>query len=411
MRILMICHDHPAFTAGGTEHAAHDLCTTLDAMPGISARFLAVTTALTHPDIAPGTLHGRGPDLLLRTGRYDLLSMRRHDGTAWIAAIGKVLEMTAPDVVHLHGLDRIGAEIVPVLKRLRPSVRLVLTLHDYQLICPNEGLLLRHDGGLCARPDPDACRRCFPAIPSGRHALRKAHLQRILSQIDAFVAPSRDLRQRFVDWGLPAGRIAVLPNAVAGGAPRPARDRSRPDRFAFFGNMARHKGTGVLLDAARRLRDRGAELRVSLHGQLLHAPDAATAALAAALEQAAPLAQHLGPYDRSEVPELMAQCDWVVVPSLWFENAPLVVLEARRAGRPVICSAVGGLSELVRDDIDGLHVPRGDAAALAETMAAVAGDRALWSRLAAAIVPPPEPGEAARRHLDLYAPRTASIPA
>ena len=64
----------------------------------------------------------------------------------------------------------------------------------------------------------------------------------------------------------------------------------------------------------------------------------------------------------------MRAVDWVVVPSIWWENAPLVIHEARAAGRPVICSGIGGMAELVEDGVTGLHVPPGDAAALAETM-------------------------------------------
>ncbi|HCQ66746.1 MAG TPA: glycosyl transferase, partial [Rhodobacteraceae bacterium] len=71
MRVLTICHDHPHITNGGTEHLAYDLSRALDRLPGVSARFLAASTALSHPDVPAGTLHALGGDLLLRTGRYD----------------------------------------------------------------------------------------------------------------------------------------------------------------------------------------------------------------------------------------------------------------------------------------------------------------------------------------------------
>ncbi|WP_133260335.1 glycosyltransferase family 4 protein [Rhodovulum sp. BSW8] len=411
MKILVICHDHPAFTDGGTEHAAHDLCRTLDARPGISARFLAASTSLTHPEVRPGSLHGIGRDLLLRTGAYDAFSMRRMDGTDWTGAVARVLETVEPDIVHLHGLDRIGAEIVPLIRRLRPAARLVLTLHDFQAICPADGLMLRRDGGLCTRPAADACRRCLPQIAVGAHALRKARLLAILDQIDAILAPSRDLRDRFVAWGLPAERIAVLPNAVAPLAPPATTARPRPNRFAYFGNLAPHKGVGVLLAAAADLAGRGADLRLALHGRLNHPAPEAEAAFAEGLAAAAPLARHLGPYDRDQVHGLMAEADWVVIPSLWYENAPLVALEAQRAGRPVICTAQGGLKELVRDGIDGLHVPRADPVALADRMEAVAADPALWARLSANLRPPPTLEDSARWHLDHYSRLTEVLPA
>lgn len=402
MKVLVVCHDHPQITDGGTEHVAHDLCRTLDALPGISARFLAASTALSHPDIAPGALHSMDRDLLLRTGRYDLLAMRRLDGLAWIASVEKVLEMTQPDVVHLHGLDRIGAEIVPLLRRLRPTARLVLTLHDFQLVCPDRGLLLRRDGGLCTRPAADACRQCLPETTIGALTLRKARLLAILEQVDAFIAPSRDLRDRFIAWGLPGDRIWVIPNAVPDSVARRTASRARPDRFAFFGNIASHKGVYVLLKAAERVAQRGTELRVTLHGRLNHPTAQTQRAFAAALGAAAPVAQHVGPYHRSQVQGLMAGADWVVLPSVWFENAPLVLLEARRAGLPVICTALGGMQELVSDGHDGVLVPRGDAAALAETMETLAKDPALWARMAENVRQPPGMDAFARQHFAPY---------
>lgn len=411
MKILTICHDHPHITNGGTEHIAHDLSRALDAVAGVSSRFLGASTALSHPDVPAGTLHALGRDLLLRTGRYDLFSMRRQDGLAWTGAIEKALAATDPDVIHLHGLDRLGAEIVPLLRRLRPEAELVLTLHDFQLICPQGGLLLRRDGGLCNRPAADACHQCLPDISTGAHALRKARLLAVLDQIDLFIAPSEDVRTRFIAWGLAEDRIAVVRNAVPSAAPPASEPRERPNRFAYFGNFAAHKGVEVLLKAAERLGRTGGDYRVSLYGRLHH-PSAETArAFQTALAAAAPVAQLIGPYDRSEVGALMAGNDWIVLPSLWFENAPLVLLEARRAGRPVICTGLGGMRELVRDGIDGVLVARGDPAALAETMIELAEDRARWERMASSACQPPDPEEFARQHLHQYSLARKSVPA
>jgi glycosyltransferase involved in cell wall biosynthesis len=174
--------------------------------------------------------------------------------------------------------------------------------------------------------------------------------------------------------------------------------RARRDRFAFFGTIAAHKGVPVLLDAAARLRD--GEGRVALHGGLRWAGAGFRAAFAQALAAARPAAEHFGPYDRADVGALMRRADWVVVPSLWWENAPLVIEEARAAGRPVICSGIGGMAEKVRDGVDGLHFPAGDAAALAETLRAAA-DPTLWTRLAAGAVPASYDGFV-DAHLALY---------
>lgn len=410
--ILQIAHDHPDWTAGGTEILAHDLTRALDSHEGISARFLAAATALQRPDDAPGTLSAHGSDFVLRTGAYDRFSMVRLDGTDWLAGLARVLRTVRPDIVHLHGLDRIGVEVIPAVKRMARKARIVLTLHDYQLICANDGLLLTQgEGARCRGARADRCHGCFPAINTARHALRKAHLMAVLDLVDAFIAPSRFLRERFIDWGLDPARIRLVPNAVAGlDAPQTAPEtRARRNRFAFFGNIAPHKGPLVLLDAAARLG--GEDVSVTLHGGLRWAEPAFRAAFEAGLAAARPVAQHLGPYDRCEVQRLMRGCDWVVVPSLWWENAPLVILEAQAAARPVICSGLGGMAEMVTHGITGLHVPAGDAAALAETMRQAASDPDLWERLAAWAPKTGAHDAFVAQHLELYSGLCNRVPA
>ncbi len=389
IRILQIAHDHPDWTPGGSEIVAHDLARALDARPGTTARLLVAATSLHRPHGVPGALGAHGDDLVLQTGAYDRFTMARLDGAGWLDSLRRALAAVRPEVVHLHGLDRIGAEIVPALRRLAPTCRIVMTLHDYQLICANDGLLLTTDAGArCRGASPDGCRRCFPEHAAARHALRRAQLTALIAAVDLFVAPSAFLRERFLEWGLEPGRIRVVPNAVArpdaaAGAEPVGRRRSRRDRFAFFSNIARRKGVLVLLDAAARLKDEGFDLSVALHGGLGWADDAFRAEFATGLAAAAPVASHHGPYHRDDVVPLMRRADWIVAPSIWWENAPLVIAEARAAGRPVICSGIGGMAEMVEHGVTGLHSPPGDAAALAETMAAAA-DPALWARLAGA---------------------------
>ncbi len=409
IRVLQVAHDHPDWTPGGTEIVAHDLARGLGARAGVTARLLVAATSLQRPDAAPGALGRLGEDLVLRTGAYDRFSMTRLDGTAWVETLTRLLEIEKPDVVHLHGLDRIGADVVPVIRRIAPAARIVLTLHDYQLICANDGLMLTtRDGARCRAATPDACRRCFPDQSAARHALRRAHLLAVLDAVDLFIAPSRFLRDRFVAWGLDPAKIRLVPNAIAGApevaaAPPPREVRNR---FAFFGTIARHKGVLTLLKAAAMAGD---TVSVTLHGGLGHADEAFRADFAAALAAAGSAAQHVGPYHRDEAVGLMRAADWIVVPSLWWENAPLVLLEARAAGRPVICSGIGGMAEMVEPGQAGLHVAPGDAAALADTMRA-ACDPELWGRLVR-YPEPPRHDAFVDTHVGLYRDLFARVPA
>jgi glycosyltransferase involved in cell wall biosynthesis len=98
----------------------------------------------------------------------------------------------------------------------------------------------------------------------------------------------------------------------------------------------------------------------------------------------------VGAYGQDEVARLMANVDWVVVPSIWWENSPLVIQEAFQHGRPVICSDIGGMAEKVEAGTNGLHFRAGDATHLAETLTRAATTPGLWEHLHAGIrgVPP-----------------------
>lgn len=409
MRILTIAHDHPDWTNGGVEIVAAALTRAFAATPGVAARLLVASTAHQRPDAVPGALEAVGGDLALRTGVYDAFMLQRRDGVDWLEGLARAVALARPDVVHLHGLDRLGAEIVPALRRAAPRARLVLTLHDYQFICALDGLMVTAEGAQCRGATPDACRRCLPAISTGRHALRRAHLAATLDGIDLFLAPGRALRDAHVAWGLDPGRVVLVDNPAPEAPPEGVRPLGAPTRFAFFGALAAHKGAGLLLDAAARLQGTGAT--VTLHGGFRPGDDAFRAEALRLMAAAGGVAAHHGPYAQADVVRLMRRADWIVTPSLWREGAPLVILEAQAAGRPVICADLAGMTDLVRHGVDGLCFPAGDAAAMAGLMSAVAGDRALWDRLAAAQLRRPTAAEAARRHLDLFAHLAAESPA
>jgi glycosyltransferase involved in cell wall biosynthesis len=144
----------------------------------------------------------------------------------------------------------------------------------------------------------------------------------------------------------------------------------------------------------------GATLR--LHGGLNFPNDAFRRNFETTLCEAGDAATHGGPYRREDLPVLMAEVDWVVVPSTWWENAPLVILEAFRHKRPVICSGIGGMAELVSEGVNGLHVRPGDVAALSRAMRHAAQEDGLWNRLVAGIPAVASIDDSVKKHMTLY---------
>ncbi len=413
-RVLIVAHNHPELVPGGTEIAAHDLFRGL-ASAGAEALYLGCVTRLHRQPRSGSRLQTIGPspaELLLWVGAYDRFLMSQLEPEPVVRAIGEILGSLRPDVVHLHHLSRIGPEVIAIVRRLRPAAAIVVTLHDYHPICFNDGLMVRpHDGHLCAAASADACHACFPEISPERFGLRQMHLLNGLGLADRFIAPTRFLLERFVGWGLERRSIELIPNAV----PMPSQPAAAPDpslcrRFGFFGNIVPHKGVLVALEAARELQASESKLEIVLNGGF-HFPEARfRKAFGAALAAVRGLVVHAGPYGRDELDMRMAEVGWVIVPSSWWENAPLVILEAFRRGRPVICSGIGGMAELVRDGVDGLHFRIGDPHGLAALLRRAADAPELWTKLRANLPPVPTVEDSVERHLRLYAglePRTA----
>lgn len=403
-RILFIAHGHPAFIAGGTELFAHDLFRAWREA-GNQASFVGCVTRLHRPARAGTALQsvdGSADEFLLQVGGFDPFMLAQTGSASFVTSFGQLLEHVTPDVVHFHHFTQIGIDALALVRRLAPAVRIVVNLHDFHLICSHDGLMTTTDGALCDRASNDACHACFGDIPAQRFALRRRHLRNLLELVDGFVSPSQFLKTRFVAWGLPAARIAVIANAVPEAAAiAPRRERPRTT-FGLFANLAPHKGVIQALSAAERLADiDGFELKI--HGANLYREPGFTAALDAALAAAGPQVSALGPYRRSDLARLMAAVDWVVVPSTWWENAPLVILEAFRHGRPVITADIGGMAELVRHDVDGLLFHARDIGDLARTLRRAATEDGLWRRLAEQLPVPSTPAEIVTRYDALYA--------
>jgi glycosyltransferase involved in cell wall biosynthesis len=209
--------------------------------------------------------------------------------------------------------------------------------------------------------------------------------QQLSAQVQLYFAPSRFVLERSVlDGGLPRERMVHLPFGIADGvlgarSPRPAE---APLQIGYLGARIRAKGPDLLLRAWAQL---PSELRQS--GVLrVCGSDANEPTYQAELRQLALAAgaRLEGVLDRAAVARLYAELDLLVVPSRWWENAPLVVQEARAAGVPLLVADHGGLAELVEPGIDGWRFRPGSvedlSARLAQVLSRELDTRALHPR-------------------------------
>jgi glycosyltransferase involved in cell wall biosynthesis len=249
---------------------------------------------------------------------------------------------------------------------------------------------------------------CFPHIAAGEFMKRELFLKTFFDQVDHFVSPSQFLIERYVDWGLRREKCTLLENGLILddiAPPRPVARGGRRCRFAYFGQITRFKGVHVLLDAITRVpeADWGEDASVAFFGgNLENQPEDFQADFKALMERAGRRARFYGPYRAPEMPALMKDIDYVVVPSIWWENSPLVIQEAFAHGRPVISSNIGGMAEKVRNGIDGLHFRVGSTEDLVDRFVEVLREPQRWDQLRAKIRRPLGYQEAARQHQMIY---------
>ena len=280
----------------------------------------------------------------------------------------RVVDRFHPDVVHAHGIHRqISTSILAVAKARRLPV--VHSLHDYHLSCPADVLL--YQGRSICQPrrcgnlwfGPCVAGRCVKgslaasALSAAETAWSRA-LRRYSQDDTRFICPSDFMRRQMLEAGWRVS-MDVIPNAV----PLGYREGEPGDFFLVIGRLSREKGVEIAAEAARLA---GKRLVVAGDGPLSQS-----------LEAAYPEVSFTGHLSSQEVHALTLQACAVVVPSLWYENAPMSVLEPMAAGVPVIASSVGGIPEQVTDGVDGLLVKPGDIGALSEAMKRLSADRDL----------------------------------
>jgi glycosyltransferase involved in cell wall biosynthesis len=406
-RVLMLSHMDPRVSKGGAEIAAFQLYQELERRPGFRPFFLSCAPGKVEPRDGVTFAQPFGVDnYVYATRGFDHFIFSNPDGDLR-GELTTLLHDIRPDIVHLHHYTNFGLEVLLAIREALPNARIVMALHEYLAICNHFGQMVKRPSfALCDRAGPRDCARCFPEHSPQDFFLRDLFIRRFFRLIDHFVSPSRFLADRYVAWGVPADRISVIENGVPaldrrGLVPYPPLDRGIT--FGFFGQISRLKGINVLLEAAAQLDgEADADIRIEVHGDYSSQPEEFQRDFKERLAKAPPNFRFMGPYDNARVDALMQSVHAVLVPSIWWENSPLVIQEAIANKRPVICSDIGGMAEKVRDGLDGFHFQAGSGWSLAALMRRLAADRQLLSNIQATIAVPPGVAETADAMIGVY---------
>ena len=303
-----------------------------------------------------------------------------------------LLKEVKPDIAHLHNVaHQISPSILSVLRK--HGIPAVMTLHDYQLICPNARLFSHgqiDESCLGGRYYRDVFNRSlknsyiFSAVAAMEMYWHKA-LKIYEKNICRFIAPSNFMKNECVKFGIASAQITTLPYSFNLKDYTPHYESRLAEPYIiYFGRLAEEKGLAVLIKAMSAVVE-PLNLIIVGAGPLEQELKDLTRDLKLTAR-----VQFLGYRQGAELRRLIQEAQAVIVPSIWLENSPLAVYESFALGKPVIASNLGGLPELVNDGKRGLLVEPRNPALLAEKINSLAANATYRRQL----------GQAARRFVE-----------
>lgn len=314
------------------------------------------------------------------TDMVDWANDLNHTNPRVDAAFTTFLREFCPDIVHLHSLQGFGAALVTLASASGAAV--VLTMHDMWWWCARQFLV---DRSLRPCSQVVSCGVCDCAVDNAWLNHRNRDMAAHLAHADLVLAPSRTMSGLLLANGVDPARIQVDENSAAAGISAVGGSRgggsdSDSVRFLYAGGPNPLKGSAVAMGAAALLAETagwsldvfGMELPSGAPHQVIARPA----------------------YRSDEVGDVLTAYDVLLMPSVATESYSLITREAIDCGLVVISADNPGPAEVVRDGENGLVVPRGDAAALADAMRTLIEDRTLLERLR------PSPGGIVLRSLD-----------
>lgn len=330
----------------------------------------------------------------------------------------RILKGFKPGVVHFFHLNRLGTGLIE--RAVQAGIPRFMTPTDFWTICPT-GQLLLGDGSLCAGPSVHAgnCLKhlaqsaqngviskaaellptawadllvrlakkgTLPTYPKQAEVVALANRLPVnvsrLNQLNGLVVPNGFMRELLVRHGIMADLITVAAFGIDVTAPDVSEQRSEhrsPLRIAFIGTLAPHKGCHVLIEAFNTLPARYATLKI--YGRSEDFPDYARKLKLLAGDQQS--IEFCGTFPNSKIAQIFVDIDVLVVPSLWYENTPLVLYSAQAARCPVVASKLPGLAEVIQDNENGLLFESGNSSDLARQFFRLIHEEDLLQRLSA----------------------------
>ena len=277
--------------------------------------------------------------------------------------IKHLIERTKPDLAHIHLIyHQISPSILPIIKEA--GIPIIQTLHDYKPVCPTYSLISKNK--ICERCKGKKfynafIQRCnhdsiiFSGINSAEMYLH--HSLGWYDIPDLFITPSNFMRDKLIEFGMPPDKLVHIPNFV-----NPKKftvSNQAEDYFVYIGRLIPIKGLKTLIRAMGNINGR---TKLLLIGE---GPQRSELEMIT-LEMNLTNVKFLGQLDFHELIKIVSQAKFSVLPSEVYENCPMAVLESMAMGKPVIGAEIGGIPELINDNVDGFLFESGNSEDLAK---------------------------------------------
>lgn len=278
--------------------------------------------------------------------------------------IKRLLQDFPADVAHLHCIyHHLSPAILPTL--YEHGVPIIMTAHDLKIACPaykmlNEtGICEKCKGGNFFNVIKHKCLRnsLGPSVIVALESTLHHQLNTYKKYLTKVAVPSRFFMNKFVEWGWPEEKFAYIPNYVDSSLFTP--EYSPGDYFLYFGRLAPEKGVETLLKAVKKS---GVKLKVAGTG-----PEEAK--LHALQNELQADVEFLGYQSGDALHSLIKQSKAIVLPSEWYENAPMSLLESMAFGKPLVVANIGGIPEMIEHGETGWMFTSGHVDELADLLA------------------------------------------
>lgn len=341
-----------------------------------------------------------------------------------------------PDIVHFFHLWLLSAAAIDICNEL--EIPMVMTPTDFWLICPNNQLRLP-DNSLCKGPDSNGVNCMKHAVANNQSTRVAAVFNRLphkvvstmiwginhgafsgawfspmvralyqragflrtrMNMLDRVIVPTRLMEEMLVLNGLQPDKVVFSRFGIRAVAP----ETHKPDsvgklRIGFIGGLSEHKGVHLLIQAVRLL-PKTVLLELKIFGKTDLFPEYFNKLMR--LADGDQRIGFCGTFPNEQIGSVFSELDVLVVPSIWYENTPLVIYSAQAVGCPVIASNLGGMAEVVEHEKNGLLFKAGDVVGLAASIGRLTDDQELLHKLASNAVKPKSISEYVSELLNIY---------